>query len=49
MIVSVKVSMAKAHSEQPKFGTIKGKVTTLDPDWWKPMTGDEVEGFAGDR
>ena len=32
-----------ADPKQPKFGTLKGKVTALDPDWWKPMTDDEVE------
>jgi len=29
--------------EKPKFGTLKGKVTALAPDWWKPMTDDEVQ------
>ena len=32
-----------ADSKKPKFGTLKGKVTALDADWWKPMTDDEVE------
>ena len=37
------VRTTKADSQKPKFGTLKGKVAALDPDWWKPMTDDEVE------
>jgi prevent-host-death family protein len=36
------VRTTKAHPERPRFGTLKGKVTALDPDWWEPMTNDEV-------
>jgi prevent-host-death family protein len=43
------VRTTKADSEKPKFGTLKGKVTALDPDWWKPMTNDEVEAFLDRR
>lgn len=43
------VRTTKAHPEPPKFGTLKGKVTTLDPDWWKPMVGDEVEALLDGR
>jgi prevent-host-death family protein len=43
------VRTTKAHPERPKFGTLKGKVTALDPDWWKPMTNDEVEAFLDGR
>ena len=25
------------------LGTLKGKIQVIDPDWWKPMTADEVE------
>jgi len=28
---------------------LKGKVTALDPDWWKPMTNDEVDAFVDGR
>jgi prevent-host-death family protein len=24
------------------LGTLKGKIRILDPDWWKPMTDEEV-------
>jgi prevent-host-death family protein len=43
------VRTTKADSEKPEFGTLKGKVTALDPDWWKPMTNDEVEAFLDGR
>ena len=43
------VRTTKADTEKPKFGTLKGKVTVLDPDWWKPMTNEEVEAFLDGR
>ena len=43
------VRTKKADSEKPKFGTLKGKVTVVDPDWWRPMTDDEVEAFLDGR
>jgi prevent-host-death family protein len=43
------VRTTKAHAEKPKFGTLKGKVAVLDPDWWKPMTGDEVDALIDGR
>jgi prevent-host-death family protein len=43
------VRTTKADPEKPKFGTLKGKVTALDPDWWKPMTNDEVDVFLDGR
>jgi len=33
--------------KQPMFGTLKGKIQILDPDWWKPMTDKEVEDIFG--
>ena len=38
-----------ADPEKPKFGTLKGKVTALDRDWWKPMTSDEAGAFLDGR
>jgi hypothetical protein len=29
--------------------TLRGKIKVLDPDWWKPMTDDEVEAFLEGR
>jgi prevent-host-death family protein len=43
------VRTTKADPERPKFGTLKGKVTALDPGWWKPMTNDEVDAFLDGR
>ena len=43
------VRTTKAHPEKPKFGTLKGKVTIQDPDWWKPMTSEEVDAFLDGR
>jgi prevent-host-death family protein len=43
------VRTTKADSEKPEFGTLKGEVTALDPDWWKPMTNDEVDAFLDGR
>lgn len=43
------VRTSKSAGEKPKFGTMKGKITIHDPDWWKPMTDDEVEDFLEGR
>jgi prevent-host-death family protein len=43
------VRTTKADPEKPKFGTLKGKVSAPDRDWWKPMTDDEVEAFLDGR
>jgi prevent-host-death family protein len=43
------VRTTKAGPEKPKFGTLKGKVTLLDPNWWKPMTDEEVEALLDGR
>jgi prevent-host-death family protein len=32
-------------SQEPRFGTLKGRITVNDPDWWKPMSRDEAEAF----
>jgi prevent-host-death family protein len=31
------------------LGTLKGKIQVLDPNWWKPMTDEEVEAFLAGR
>jgi len=28
-----------------RLGTLRDKIQILDPDWWKPMTGEEVDAF----
>jgi antitoxin (DNA-binding transcriptional repressor) of toxin-antitoxin stability system len=35
--------------KQRTLGTLKGKVQVIDPDWWKPMTEEEVEAFLSGR
>ncbi len=37
------VRTAKARREKPRFGTLRDKVVIHDPDWWKPMTDQEVD------
>lgn len=32
-----------------KLGPMKGKIKILDPDWWKPMTDEEVDDFIEGR
>jgi len=34
---------------KPKLGTGRGKIKVNDPDWWKPMTDQEVEAFLEGR
>lgn len=43
------VRTTKAEAEKPKFGTLKTRVTVFDPDWWKPMSDDEVEALLDGR
>jgi antitoxin (DNA-binding transcriptional repressor) of toxin-antitoxin stability system len=43
------VRTMRAHPENPKFGTLKGRVTALAPDWWRPMTTGEVDDFIDGR
>jgi prevent-host-death family protein len=32
-----------------KFGTLKGKIKIIDPNWAAPMTDDEVDAFVAGR
>lgn len=32
-----------------KLGTLRGKIIIHDPDWWKPMTDEEVDAFLEGR
>jgi prevent-host-death family protein len=38
-----------ASPRKPRFGTLRGKIQILDPDWWKPMTDAEVDAFIEGR
>ncbi len=31
------------------LGTLKGKIQVLDPNWWRPMTNEEVADFLAGR
>jgi prevent-host-death family protein len=31
------------------LGALRGQIKILDPDWWKPMTDEEVEDFLAGR
>jgi antitoxin (DNA-binding transcriptional repressor) of toxin-antitoxin stability system len=37
------VRMTKSELRERKFGTLRGKIKIIDPDWWKPMTDQEIE------
>jgi len=32
-----------------EFGIFKDKIIEIDPDWWKPMTDEEVDDFLEGR
>lgn len=43
------VPTKESGNRAPRFGTLKGKVIEIDPDWWKPMTDEEVDDFLEGR
>lgn len=43
------VRTTKCNGEKPKFGTLKGRIAINDPDWWKPMSDEEVDAFLDGR
>ena len=43
------VRTTKAAHETPKFGSLKGRVIIHDPDWWRPMTDEEVDALLDGR
>lgn len=43
------VRTSKGVAEKPKLGTLRGKITFHDPDWWKPLTEEEVDAFLEGR
>lgn len=36
-------------AEKRRFGTLKGRIVINDPDWWKPMSDEEVDAFLDGR
>ena len=43
------VRTQKPSKKPRKLGTLKGKIQIFDPDWWKPMTDEEVDDFLAGR
>jgi prevent-host-death family protein len=43
------VRTKRPSGKKPKLGTMKGRIKINDPDWWKPMTDEEVEDFIEGR
>ena len=41
------VRTKKPQRKKRTLGTLKGKIEVLDPNWWKPMTDEEVEKLLG--
>jgi prevent-host-death family protein len=41
------VRTQKPARRKRTLGTLKGKIQILDPNWWKPMTDEEVKVFIG--
>jgi prevent-host-death family protein len=39
------VMLVKLQPKIRQLGLFRGKLKETDPDWWKPMTDDEVEAF----
>lgn len=36
-------------AKKVEFDTLKGKGIVIDPDWWKPMTDEEVDAMMSDK
>ena len=43
------VRTKKPTGMKPTLGTLRGKIQVLDPNWWKPMSDEEVESFLAGR
>jgi hypothetical protein len=43
------VRTKKPAQKKRMLGTLRGKIKVLDPNWWKPMTDDEMENFLAGR
>lgn len=39
----------QSSGKKRKLGTLKGQIKINDPDWWKPMTDQEVDDFLEGR
>ncbi|HMD17737.1 MAG TPA: type II toxin-antitoxin system prevent-host-death family antitoxin [Terriglobales bacterium] len=43
------VRTKKPTGRKRMLGTLKGKIQVLDPNWWKPMSTEELEDFLAGR
>ena len=43
------VRTTKPGEKKRKLGILRGQFKVLDPDWWKPMTDEEVDAFLEGR
>ena len=43
------VDLVRTTTRKRKFGTLQGKIKIIDPNWWKPMSDEEVEAFVEGR
>jgi antitoxin (DNA-binding transcriptional repressor) of toxin-antitoxin stability system len=43
------IRTTKAGCKKRKFDTLKDEIKTNDPDWWKPMSDEEVDVLLADR
>jgi prevent-host-death family protein len=43
------VRTRKPAGKKRKLGMLRGKIRVLDPNWWKPMTDEEVDAFIDGR
>jgi prevent-host-death family protein len=39
------VQLVKVEPKKRELGGARGLIKEIDPDWWKPMTDEEVEAF----
>jgi prevent-host-death family protein len=45
-VPAVDIARTKKPSRKKRRpGTLKGKIEVFDPEWWKPMSDDEVDAF----
>ena len=43
------VRTKKPTGKKRRLGTLRGQIEILDPNWWKPMTGEEADAFMEGR
>jgi len=41
------VRTAASSRRKPALGTLRERIQIKDPDWWKPMSDEQLEAFLG--